>query len=154
MEKIIDRIGFYGPTINFIIGFISLLKQPKYLSGYLVFTSMNYILNGILKMTFKEARPSGRILLYEGEDELYKNASEYGMPSGHAQSVFFALTYVYLVKHSLYTFILELSVALLTCYQRWKYRRHTISQILVGTLLGVLFGGLSFSLTKKYIESI
>ena len=154
MEKIIDRIGFYGPTINFIIGFISLLKQPKYLSGYLVFTGINSILNGILKMTFKEARPSGRILLYEGEDELYKNASMYGMPSGHGQSVFFALTYVYLVKHSLYTFILELSIALLTCYQRWKYRRHTISQIIVGSLIGILFGGLSFSLTKKYIESI
>ena len=149
-----DRIGFYGPTINFIIGFISLLKQAKYLSGYLVFTGMNHLLNGLLKTTFKEARPSGRILLYEGEDEHYKNASKYGMPSGHAQSVFFALTYVYLVKHSLYTFILELSVALLTCYQRWKYRRHTISQIIIGSLLGVLFGGLSFSLTKKYIESI
>jgi membrane-associated phospholipid phosphatase len=154
MEKIIDRIGFHGDKINFIIGFISLLKQPKYLSGYLVFTGMNYILNGVLKTTFKEARPSGRILLYEGEDELYKNASMYGMPSGHGQSVFFALTYVYLVKHSLYTFILELSIALLTCYQRWKYRRHTISQIMVGSLIGILFGGLSFSLTKKYIESI
>lgn len=154
MEKIIDRIGFYGPTINFIIGFISLLKQVKYLSGYLVFTGINYILNNVLKTTFQEARPSGRILLYQGEDDHYKNASMYGMPSGHGQSVFFALTYVYLVKHSLYTFILELSIALLTCYQRWKYRRHTISQIIVGSLIGILFGGLSFSLTKKYIESI
>ncbi len=153
MEKIIDRIGFYGPTINFIIGFISLLKQAKYLSGYLVFTGMNYILNGVLKTTFQEARPSGGIPLYEGEEEYYKG-DKYGMPSGHAQSVFFALTYLYLVKHSIYSLLLELCVALITCYQRWKYRRHTISQILVGSLTGILFGGLSFSLTKKYIESI
>lgn len=154
MEKVIDRIGFYGPMINFIIGFISLLKQPKYLSGYLVFTGMNHLLNGILKTTFQEVRPSGGILLYEGEDELYKNDNKYGMPSGHTQSVFFALTYLYLVKHSIYSFLLELCVAMITCYQRWKYRRHTISQILIGSLLGILFGGLSFSLTKKYIESI
>jgi membrane-associated phospholipid phosphatase len=154
MEKIIDRIGFHGPKINFIIGFISLLKQPKYLSGYLVFTGMNYILNGVLKTTFQEARPPDRILLYEGEDELYKNASKYGMPSGHAQSVFFALIYLYLVKHSIYSLLLELCIALITCYQRWKYRRHTISQLIVGSLIGILFGGLSFSLTKKYIESI
>jgi membrane-associated phospholipid phosphatase len=153
MEKIIDRIGFYGPTINFIIGFISLLKQAKYLSGYLVFTGMNYILNGLLKTTFKEVRPSGGIPLYDGEEEYY-NRDKYGMPSGHAQSVFFALTYLYLVKQSIYSFLLELCVALITGYQRWKYRRHTISQILVGSLIGILFGGLSFSLTKKYIESI
>jgi membrane-associated phospholipid phosphatase len=153
MEKIIDRIGFYGPTINFIIGFISLLKQPKYLSGYLVFTGINSIMNIVLKTTFKEARPSGGIPLYDGEEEYY-NRYKYGMPSGHAQSVFFALTYLYLVKHSIYSLLLELCVALITCYQRWKYRRHTISQIIVGSLVGILFGGLSFSLTKKYIESI
>ena len=154
MEKIIDRIGFHGPTINFIIGFISLLKQPKYLSGYLVFTGMNYILNGALKTTFQEARPPDRILLYEGEEKKYKNENKYGMPSGDAQSVFFALIYLYLVKHSIYSFLLELCVAMITCYQRWKYRRHTISQIIVGSLIGILFGGLCFSLTKKYIESI
>lgn len=153
MEKIIDRIGFYGPTINFIIGFISLLKQPKYLSGYLVFTGINYILNGVFKTTFKEARPSGGIPLYHGENEYYIR-DKYGMPSGHTQSVFFALTYLYLVKHSIYSLIIELCVAMITCYQRWKYRRHTISQIIVGSLIGILFGGLSFSLTKKYIESI
>jgi membrane-associated phospholipid phosphatase len=154
MEKIIDRIGFYGPTINFIIGFISLLKQAKYLSGYLVFTGINSIVNGLLKPIFQEARPPGGIQLYHGEEEYYKNEQKYGMPSGHTQSVFFALTYLYLVKHSVYSFLLELCVAMITCYQRWKYRRHTISQIIVGSLIGILFGGLSFSLTKKYIESI
>lgn len=153
MEKIIDRIGFYGPTINFIIGFISLLKQPRYLSGYLVFTGINSIWNKVLKNNIKEARPSGGIPLYEGEEEFYI-VDKYGMPSGHAQSVFFALTYLYLVKQSIYSFLLELCVALITCYQRWKYRRHTISQIIVGSFVGILFGGLSFSLTKKYIESI
>lgn len=154
MEKIIDRIGFYGPTINFIIGFISLLKQVKYLSGYLVFTGINSIMNIVLKTTFQETRPPGGIPLYDGEEEKYKNENKYGMPSGHTQSVFFALTYLYLVKHSIYSFLLELCVAMITCYQRWKYRRHTISQIIVGSLIGILFGGLSFSLTKKYIESI
>jgi len=154
MEKIIDKIAYFGPKINFTIGFISLLKRPQYLSGYLVFTGINYILNGLLKTTFKEVRPSGGIPLYDGEEEKYKNEHKYGMPSDHAQLVFFALTYIYLVKHSIYTLILELSIALLTCFQRWKYRRHTIEQIVIGSIIGIIMGGLSFSLTKKYIESI
>jgi len=155
MEKIIDKIGYYGPSINFVIGFISLLKQHKYLSGYLVFTGINSILNTLLKMTIKDPRPTNGITLFDDEDSQYNTEmNKYGMPSGHTQSVFFALTYLYLVKHSIYSFIIELCIAILTGYQRWKYRRHTISQILVGSLIGILFGGFSFSLTKKYIESI
>ena len=155
MEKIIDKIGYFGPKINFTIGFISLLKRPQYLSGYLVFTGMNYILNKVLKTTVQDPRPSGGIPLFEGDEVRYMmKTHKYGMPSGHAQLVFFALTYIYLVKHSIYTLILELSIALLTCFQRWKYRRHTINQIVVGSLLGIIIGGVSFSLTKKYIDNI
>lgn len=52
-----DILGFYSVYINFGIGFVNLLNQPKYLSSYLVFTVINVIINKILKNAIREPRP-------------------------------------------------------------------------------------------------
>ena len=76
------------------------------------------------------------------------------MPSGHAQSSMFSLTYLYLVKQSPSWLLIELFIAILTLYQRWNYRRHTIQQLFVGSVVGIVFAYISFVISKRYLRTL
>ena len=74
---------------------------------------------------------------------------QYGFPSGHAQSVFYATSYLFAFDSiGLGMFgvwrdsflVLAVLVCLLTLVQRFKYRRHSISQLFAGSMLGCIVG--------------
>lgn len=140
----IDTIGFYGPVILAVITSLSLIKQQPYLLSFLVGLFFNSQFNTILKSIIKEPRPSN-ITKHEG-------AQLYGMPSGHAQSVFFSLTFLYLVKTSYWILLSMLFFAALTIYQRLNSKEHTSKQLLVGAFVGFVFANAWFKLSK-YIVS-
>jgi membrane-associated phospholipid phosphatase len=150
MEKILDNIGFYGPLINFIITAVNIWKQPIYLVGYIVTSFINVIINRVLKMTIKQERPSHGKKLVAWEH--YTGAEHYGMPSLHAQSVFFSMTYLYLVKRSVFWTLVESFVASMTFYQRWKYRNHTLEQLVVGSALGSTVAYISHMIIHQYLH--
>lgn len=153
MEKIIDSIGFFGPQILFIISLISLWKQQVYLYGYLVFLLINKIINNVLKRIIQQPRPNNGRNIMKIEEDFYNGTEKYGMPSGHIQSCFYSLTYLYLVKQIPTITILELFITSLTFYQRWKYNRHTIQQLCVGSVVGIVFGYLSFIIVNRYLRT-
>jgi len=153
MEKIVDQIGFFGPQILFIISVISLWKQQAHFYGYLVFLMINKIINKILKLLIKQPRPNHGKSIIENEDRFYVGIEQYGMPSGHMQSCFYSLTYLYLVKQSPTITIVEMFITSLTFYQRWKYNRHTIEQLCVGSVVGILVGYLSFIIVNRYLRT-
>ena len=153
MENILDLVGFFGPQILFIISIIVLWKQQLYLYGYLVFLLINKIINNLLKRIIKQQRPNNGRSIMKIEDNFYNGTEKYGMPSGHVQSCFYSLTYLYLVKQTPIIIIFELFITSLTFYQRWKYNRHTIEQLCVGSLLGSIIGYLSFIIVNIYGRS-
>ena len=148
MRNIIDKIGFFGPVIIFLISIYNLWNQQKYLISYLVFSFCNTIVNKILKVIIQQKRPNGSIKIM---DESYEGIENYGMPSGHAQSSFFSIAFLYFVKGSSIWLIAELFIAGLTVYQRWKYRQHTIEQLIMGSILGICFAYLSYYITKQWL---
>ena len=75
------------------------------------------------------------------------------MPSGHAQSVSFSLIYLYLVQKSIWLLILNTIILLLTVIQRWNYRKHTIEQLLIGTMVGIICAISSYYIVKYGIEN-
>jgi len=92
VKYVFDLIGYFGPMIISIISIAKLWKQSGYLYGYLVFSLINFAVNGIVKTIAKQPRPyGGQSIIHEH----YVGANKYGMPSGHAQSVFFSMTYLY-----------------------------------------------------------
>lgn len=128
---------------------------------------LNNRLNEILKDIIREPRPIPfdlrlaqsrdplRLIRqwFSGMDELYlSRAHIWGMPSGHAQIASFSLTFYYLV-HEKYLRVgtrIDKSILIfggmcllfiITLYQRWETRAHTINQLLMGTIVGVLFAG-------------
>jgi membrane-associated phospholipid phosphatase len=158
MEKILDYIGFFGPHILFILNLFVLWKQfiqynDYYLYGYVLFLFINKFINKLIKSIIKEPRPNGGKNIMDFEDKFYKGIEQYGMPSGHVQSSFFSLTYLYLVKKSSLLLMIELFITSLTFYQRWKYKRHTILQLCIGTIIGILLGYISFEIVKIYLKT-
>lgn len=143
-SNIIDIIGISGPLILFLISIMNLWKQ-KYIYGYLVFYIINTFINNFLKISIKEARPTNNII-----NEKYTEIHKYGMPSYHAQSVFFSLTFLYLVNKSIFILLIEIFIVCITLYQRWYYRHHTIEQLAIGSLVGGMTAYIGYFITKQY----
>jgi 4-hydroxybenzoate polyprenyltransferase len=62
------------------------------------------------------------------------------------------VTFLYLVKESPTWLLIGLFIAGLTVYQRLKYKRHTIEQLCVGAILGIMIAYGGFYITKKYLQ--
>ncbi|XP_045472588.1 dolichyldiphosphatase 1-like [Harmonia axyridis] len=136
-------------------GFISLIlfRRDLHTITFFLGTLFNELLNYFLKHTICEARPMVRNSLY----------TEYGMPSSHAQFVWFFTTYViYFVFIRLHhmnnnniietmskILILSSSVimSLLVCISRTYLQYHSFYQVLIGSIVGALFATLWFALT-------
>ena len=149
--KGIDHIGYQGPIITSLITFMSLLEKPIYLSVFIIGSFLNYLINNELKMIIKEPRPNDPIPFID--DHLIKGPQIYGMPSGHAQIVSFAVMFLILTKRPFYLIISSLFIFSLTLIQRWKYRRHTIEQLAVGSITGSFLSYGCVYFTDSYLQT-
>lgn len=147
--KLMDYIGFFGPFILFCISLWKLSTRVPFLYGYVGLFLGSTLINKLLKILFKEPRPDGSRTIV---DEPYQGADAYGMPSGHAQSVCFSATYLYLTTKDLFWLALELCVVSLTVLQRWKYKNHSIEQLAVGSLVGTFLGYYGYQLMNTWIK--
>jgi membrane-associated phospholipid phosphatase len=149
---IIDDIGFFGPMILFALTIIMLWGRFKYINVYLIFILFNTVLNKILKNTIKSSRP-GKL----NENTVYKThenesgADKFGMPSGHAQSVSFSTLYVYLVTKSKNLLIVSSFISALTLIQRYRSKRHSMNQLLVGVIVGSCVAYTSYNLSTLFL---
>ena len=76
----------------------------------------------------------------------------FGMPSGHAQMSFFTTIFVYLsLKHTNLLY-LYLFISLIICYQRVKFDFHSIEQVVVGAIVGSVFGYIVYQLAREKIK--
>tara|TARA_B100000927_G_scaffold42218_1_gene30082 strand:+ start:8713 stop:9060 length:348 start_codon:yes stop_codon:yes gene_type:complete len=84
----------------------------------------------ILKRIIKQKRPSQKL------------NSDYGMPSTRAAVVLFIATYLFLTTKNLskITKIFILMFALLSCYMKYYLKEHSLEQLIVGGLIGILTG--------------
>lgn len=148
---ILDHAGFYGPLLTALINIYNVWFRKPYLYAYIVGFLINTALNKMLKSTIREPRPKNPIFINKNL-ELNKNEEAYGMPSGHAQSVSFSIMYLYYFNNS-YLFIISCSIGILTIYQRYNFRRHTLTQLFVGSLIGIIFANIVHNITKYYLDT-
>lgn len=149
----INYIGYYGPVILILLNIYALMNYPQHLYLYLPFLFMNdIILNPALKLLIKGPRPKGfENSIGIDNHNIYTNAHIYGMPSGHAQSSFFSNIYLWLVTGSMGYFLGGLFIGSITVYQRWRDKRHTIQQLVIGAGVGSLFAYCSYYMLSKKI---
>ena len=151
--SLLAYIGFWGPIILLFLSICILSRAPirllgAYCIGQLCSSLVNYIAKGLIK----QPRPSSETVHYftwdSFEDRFRKSstmgAQEYGMPSGHAQSVFFSLVFFhYALKNDWITF-LHFCVAIITSVQRIIYKNHSIEQVIAGGIVGGSLGYLAW----------
>ena len=138
MNQFLSILGFWGPYLLIITtAFALILYNNEYLKIYLFFSVVGTIINSILKSIIRQPRPRKQRHLYNFEHN-QTHGQQFGMPSGHAQNVFYSLFTVLFKIPNMYFIIPTLLVACNTCWQRWVYRNHTIFQILMGSITGIL----------------
>jgi membrane-associated phospholipid phosphatase len=150
LPSIIDSVGHYGPTITFGMTFYCLLERTPYLMVFFSGSILNVFLNKTLKVLFKEPRPRGQIPFIDHND--LTGVEQYGFPSGHAQMSFFALAFLYFVEGPLVVLYIMSFFCFLTLYQRWKYRRHSVKQLVFGSFFGILFAYILVYMTKNFLD--
>jgi hypothetical protein len=129
-----DYIGYYGPIITFMTTFYNVFEKHLYLLVFIIGSITNIGINEALKLAIREPRPEGQIYFIDSNE--LSGPHLYGMPSAHMQSCIFSVVYLYLVRGYPYLLLVSLFISALTFYQRWKYNRHTIKQLLIGSFIG------------------
>lgn len=144
-----DILGYYGPWFVAICVIVALWKRPMYVILYIIFLWANQLLNRCLKWMFREERPSNPIPF--SKLEKYTGAHHYGMPSGHAESVGFSFVFLLLLEgyRSWWLYLVGMNM-MVTSIQRWKYRRHTVEQIIAGLFFGGGFAWLVLYVFDDY----
>jgi membrane-associated phospholipid phosphatase len=152
-------VGENGPLILIFLVILLLQKKPYFQFYYIVFIFLNTILNIVLKQLIRQPRPSIHKKLFT---KLVNKTPRYisffghpygifGMPSGHAQSVFFSTVYLWLVNKNFLFTLLCVFFSLWTVSQRVIYNHHTILQILIGSIVGGIVAWVAFQFAKKNI---
>ncbi|KAL5011272.1 hypothetical protein ScPMuIL_009823 [Solemya velum] len=137
-----------------IVSFCTLIifRRDLHTISYFGGLMLNEVLNWILKHIIRESRPTARAVLY----------TEYGMPSSHAQFVWFFATYMLLFLfiriYTNYNWIDDLwkycvgfggyLAAVIVTYSRVYLGYHTFNQVFCGALLGTIFGGSWFCVVQ------
>ncbi|KAG8199408.1 hypothetical protein JTE90_000276 [Oedothorax gibbosus] len=146
-----------------IISFATLILFRRDLHTIAFFAGivLNEAINWICKHSIKELRPChGREILY----------SEYGMPSNHAQFMWFFASYMAFfllirLHHGNSTHPLEnawkyiatiivVCVATIVTYSRIYLQYHTWNQVMWGSILGIVLGSLWFLITQTTLTPL
>ena len=137
---LIDFIGYFGP---FILILINIVNTNIYFFYLILFGNiLNSLLNKILKNYFKIARQKQKSFMGHIE-------KSYAMPSGHSQVSTFNTTLLILIYKNIYLTLFSIILCVNTFYQRYNYRNHTLAQIIIGALIGIIFALLSYNIYIK-----
>lgn len=146
ISNVLDTTGYYGPTIMFLFVVFAIRKQKPFFITYILGFFINIFLNKLLKVLIREPRPKDS-KNFTGLDN-YEAEEQYGMPSGHAQAIFYSIFFYFYLTKNWYTLLCSLFLGVLTLYQRWKFNNHTINQLITGSTVGILFSLFVFYFTK------
>lgn len=152
-----SRLGSLAPILLLLLTCILLRKKKIFLLVFLSGFVINNLLNIILKLTIKEPRPQDETRLFHLEvnnDKLIL-FDKFGMPSSHAQNCFFCLSFTFCVLNttlSNWIILLYVIISFISVCQRYIYNKHTILQLIVGSLIGILVGYVTFFSGNKLIK--
>lgn len=156
LTLIIDYIGYYAPMLLLFISVVFLSNRCTYLKFFIYGYAGTFILNMVLKQLIQEPRPSKDMKTLE---IAIKNGQrigfdKFGMPSGHAQTCGFCLAFMAMVFKSPYITMLYTIISIITMYQRYKYKNHTIMQLIIGFFIGIVTGLFVYLASYKTIKGV
>lgn len=159
VKPILNYTGEFGPMILFVPTLFLLSNKNNALVYYISGSFLNSVLNVFLKLLLQQPRPSDdpdkfELMMERRKHLLLIPYDIFGMPSGHAQTVAFITGFVFLtIRNDMFRGFCVL-ISLLTMWQRVHYNHHTMLQVAVGAIVGLLFAYLMFYLNKINIAGL
>jgi len=159
LTDLFHEVETFGPVILGVLPIYLLWNKKNlffyYIIGFLISALVNLVLKGLLQMP-RPTEDASRfnLALTHGRRFIFKSGLPFdifGMPSGHAQMVFYSTTFVYLSLRNPNILYFYLFISLLTISQRVAFNYHTPLQVIVGALVGVGMGYLVYYLAKNKI---
>ena len=155
----LDLIGDFGTFILLFITVFLLWNKNNLFVYYSYGYFLNTILNLFLKAIIKQPRPSEdpafvdvalkhqqrfKVLYFIPQDK-------FGMPSGRAQNAWYSTIFIYLALKNTYITTMYLLITLLTMYHCVQIKAHSISQVVVGAIVGIIFAYCIYAMAQKQI---
>ena len=156
VHECINYLGAYSPFLLFFVSLFLLWDKGNLFYYYIYGIITNTIINAILKIIIRQPRPSigekdFKLVLKNGF-HFYNYEKYLGMPSGHSQNVFYSTFFVFFALKKYNILLLYLFISFITIYQRVYFNYHTVSQVFVGSLLGILVAYAVFCQAKIKIK--
>ena len=147
----IHLVAYSGPVILIASSLYLLWKKETQLFYFTLGAMINIASNFLLKDIFKQPRPSGnqQIIQLAINNGKHLGSQVYGMPSGHAQTAFYCTAFIFLSFKNWKMTAFYAAMSLLTCYQRYVYKEHTLWQLIVGALVGLVMSTIAFKASQK-----
>ena len=160
LYTILNYFGQFAPIILFLISLYLLLDKDTLFFYYIFGIFTNSLLNLILKGIIQQPRPLDdeklfHLALKNANKDVFKNGipfNVFGMPSGHAQSVIFSTVFIYLALKNTKILLFYLTVSVFTMFHRIYNNYHTWFQVIIGDIVGGLFGFLIFFLSQQKLK--
>ena len=142
-------LGYFSQSSLFVLVICLLIKHPGYIVWYLIGRYCLSECKTILNRITKQPRPSNgkKFLAWD----VIREGSRNGMPSGHAASAIFDTLYLYhldlvpivpWICFAFFTFIV-------TVWERYYFRNHTVMQLFCGTILGIIVFYLTIEVSDR-----
>lgn len=159
-NEIFNYVGEYGPLFLIFFSWFLLWNNSKLFMYYTIGIFLDNILNLILKGLFQLPRPNEDIknfnlALLHGKRFIFKNGIPYdmfGMPSGHAQSSFYTLTFIFFALYPTKILYLYFILSFITLFQRFYFKHHSILQLIIGAIIGIFTGYFMFFFASQSIK--
>mgnify|MGYP003351614914 CR=1 FL=1 len=154
--NLLYALGFFSELIVLIFVIFFIYENSTDLAFYLVGIVLNGFLNRVLKPIFQDPRPTKPIKFLDSEEfpkkiDYTKNSNYYGMPSGHSQNVAYSLAYLYwTIPETFMIRIWAILFGIMTVFERWWFRNHTLMQLAVGVLVGTGFAYLTTYIRNEW----
>ena len=140
LKTMFAYIGSFGPLVLFLVIATAIFLKDVNMTGIILLLAwmpIGMTLKSILKWIINEPRPKGSIHLNNWERYLDKGTN--GMPSGHAHFVGSELAMTICMKLPVWLQVYSGFQSAITMWQRYAYKKHTISQLCVGFFVGVMY---------------
>jgi membrane-associated phospholipid phosphatase len=162
LSNIFYKCGEFGPFILFIISCFLLRNKETLLYYYNIGFFLDNIINIVLKGIFQQPRPSQDIKQFNlainnGKRFIFKDGVPfdiYGMPSGHAQSSFYSTIFIYLSFKNNNILFMYIVVCIIILSQRVVYKFHSILQVIIGSIIGLLLGYYGYYISQQNLIGI
>lgn len=160
LDTIFNFLGGFGPLILLIFSLFLLWNKHNLFFYYSVGIFVDAILNLIIKGLLQQPRPYEdpkvfNLALKHGKRFIFKDYIPhdiFGMPSGHTQSTFFSTTFIFLSLQKKWILYLYMIITFITMAQRVVYDYHTVLQVIVGAIVGIIFGYYVYYLAQQKLK--